>query len=248
MNYTAHSAGWKTQPSTAAVKRRPSSRQSSRRRTSRRWRNGQRSSPPRRSEGRAKVPEWAKERWRIIQHPVDINERTDLEARTTFASIAERHLAVRKGAYVLDLDAAAYYDQFPLAPAVREYFAFKHAGGIYRMRVLPMGLKHAVWIAHTATCHLLNFDRPESVYVEPYIDNVRFVSDSKENLIQVAAEFCMRCRSAGVTLNEIDLAAYVTGGPTRTSRPPSRTSSRRPSGRPPRGSGNCSTTRPRRSR
>jgi hypothetical protein len=156
-----------------------------------------------------KHPEPAKKRWRSIQDCMDVNAGTELEQRTAFATILQRHAAVLNGKYVIDLDAAAYYDQFPLGELVREYFAFVHNKKKYRMRVLPMGLKHAVWIAQSATRQLLNFDMAVSVYVEPYIDNVRFVGDNLEELVEAAAMFCVRAARAGVTLNEVDVLPFA---------------------------------------
>mmetsp|Transcript_21101 Transcript_21101/g.65575 ORF Transcript_21101/g.65575 Transcript_21101/m.65575 type:complete len:368 (-) Transcript_21101:49-1152(-) len=71
------------------------------------------------------------------------------------------------------------------------------------MRVLPMGLKHSVAIAHKATQQLLNF--LHYAYVEPYIDNVRIVHDDRDRVIRDAATLVCRCVEAGVTINEIDI-------------------------------------------
>jgi len=155
------------------------------------------------------VPEEWKRRFRIIEACHGVNDNTELEQRTAFTSIFERHAAVLNGRWVLDLDASAYYDQFPLAEEVRRYFGFLKNGRRYRMRVLPMGVKHAVWIAQTATRQLLNFDIPSTVYTEAYIDNVRFVSDSKEDLLHAAAMFCVRAGRVGVTLNEVKVSDFM---------------------------------------
>ena len=155
------------------------------------------------------VPEEWKRRFRIIEACHGVNDNTELEQRTVFTSIFERHAAVLNGKWVLDLDASAYYDQFPLAEEVRRYFGFMKNGRKYRMRVLPMGVKHAVWIAQTATRQLLNFDIPSSVYTEAYIDNVRFVSDSKDDLLNAAAMFCIRAGQVGVTLNEVKVSEFM---------------------------------------
>jgi hypothetical protein len=155
------------------------------------------------------VPEEWKRRFRIIEACHGVNDNTELEQRTVFTSIFERHAAVLNGKWVLDLDASAYYDQFPLAEEVRRYFGFMKNGRKYRMRVLPMGVKHAVWIAQTATRQLLNFNIPSSVYTEAYIDNVRFVSDSKDDLLNAAAMFCIRAGQVGVTLNEVKVSEFM---------------------------------------
>merc|ERR1711916_183749 len=73
-------------------------------------------------------------------------------------------------------------------------------------KVLPMGFKHSVRIAHTATRQLLNYDMPRSVYSEPYIDNVRFVSDNRKEVVLAAAKLCVRAAMVGVTVNEVNVA------------------------------------------
>jgi hypothetical protein len=118
----------------------------------------------------------AKERERLIEHPIDINDATigDLE-KTTFLPQEERHNALLLGddTVTVDADCAAWFDQAGLAQEVRDFFTFMWKGQAWRLKVLPMGMRHSVAIAHTATRQLLNFDWG-SVWVEPYVDNIRF--------------------------------------------------------------------------
>ena len=155
------------------------------------------------------VPEHAKRRWRFIQHPRLANMLTAQDDKVTFTPFYERHNAVLRGRYAVDLDWAAFFDQFGLSDEVSPYFSFAVSGGaVYSMKVLPMGLKHSVSIAHTATMQLLNFG--PSSYVEAYIDNVRLVSDDRDALIQDAATLLCRCAAAGVTVNEADVRPLAT--------------------------------------
>lgn len=150
------------------------------------------------------VPEHAKHRFRFIQHPKLANAETSKDEKVRFTPFYERHNAVLKGKYVIDLDWSAFFDQFELSDEVTPFFSFVvRDGTVYSMKVLPMGLKHSVGIAHTATLQLLNFG-PES-YVEAYIDNVRIVSDDPQAVIRDAAKLLMRCAQARVTVNEADI-------------------------------------------
>lgn len=152
-----------------------------------------------------KVPEHAKSRNRAIQHPKMANSVTAKHAPVGFVPYQDRHNAILKGVWTIDLDWSAFFDQFELSREVRKYFAFKtKRGQVYSMRVLPMGLKHSVGVAHTATLQLLNF--AHVVYAEAYVDNVRMVADDKEALIADAATLVVRCAEAGVTVNELDVS------------------------------------------
>jgi len=147
--------------------------------------------------------EHAKDRFRCVQHPERANKLTSGDAGVNFVPFHDRHNAVLKGRYSIDVDWSAFFDQFRLSDEVSKYFCFKVVDGtVYSMNVLPMGFKHSVSIAHTATLQLLNFN--PSCYVEAYIDNVRLVGDDKEALIRDAATLLTRCAQARVTVNEAD--------------------------------------------
>jgi hypothetical protein len=89
-----------------------------------------------------------------------------------FTSFNKRHRAIRRGRFVIDIDWAAFFDQFLMDPSVRPFFAFKSVDGrVMQMRVT--GLKHSVSIAQFATLQLLNFQW--TCYLEAYIDHVRVV-------------------------------------------------------------------------
>ena len=159
-----------------------------------------------------KRPEHSKRRFRGLQWPELANLMTADCVYTEFLPYVQRHSAILRGRYTIDLDWSAYFDQFALDEEVRRYFAFKTKGGqIYSMKVLPMGLKHSVSVAHTATLQLLNF--AHQVYSEAYVDNVRMISDAKDAIVHDAATLVCRCVEAGVTINEIDVAHMRTMDP-----------------------------------
>jgi hypothetical protein len=69
-----------------------------------------------------------------------------------------------------------------------------------------MGQRHAVAVAQGATNVLLSFPLPNGVSTQSCIDNVRFVGP-KDGVVQAAAIFVRRCRSVGVTINELPNAS-----------------------------------------
>ena len=151
-----------------------------------------------------RTPEHAKKRWRPLQWPKLANQVTSRHSNVDFTPYQKRHAAILKGAWTIDLDWSAFYDQFELSPEVSQYFSFRARDSrVYSMCVLPMGLKHSVSVAHTATLVLLDFG--PSCYCEAYIDNVRLVDDDKECVVEDAAKLACRCAAAGVTVNEIDV-------------------------------------------
>ena len=153
------------------------------------------------------VKELFKLRERLIEHPWNINAATKENVPVTkFLSQLERHNALlfADESSAADLDASAWFDQFEVDETVRNFFCFEHNGRWWRLRVLPMGLRQSVAIAHAATRQLLNFDH-DGVLAEPYIDNVRFVGPP--DLVRKAVlTFIERCKRVGVTLNEVDVS------------------------------------------
>ena len=162
---------------------------------------------PRRARGTCRVftvDELAKQRRRCIQHTRDINDCIKEVDPVSFLPWQERHLAVLSGSHVIDLDFSAFYDQMELDDAVRDFFVFEAHGKFYRMKVLSMGQRQSVGVAHRITQQLLNFEH-KSAHTEPYIDNTRFVG-SRAAVIEDATMFLWRCFEANVTCNEVQLA------------------------------------------
>jgi hypothetical protein len=151
-----------------------------------------------------RVPEHRKHRFRGIQHPAIVNDVTADADKVVFVPLANRHAAVLFGEHVIDLDLSGYYDQFKMAPGVRQYFVFERNGKYYQMIVMPMGQKQSVSVAQSASKQLVNFET--TVYVEVYVDNVRFIHDDPELLVHAAAMFLTRCATCDVTVNEVDVS------------------------------------------
>jgi hypothetical protein len=146
------------------------------------------------------TPEPHKNRERLIEHPVDINDATkDDVDKTKFLPHAERHnvLLCEDGVMSADVDASSWFDHFGLGEEVRDFYAFLYRGELWRFKVLPMGLHHSVAIAHTATRMLLNYDM-KGVHAEPYIDNIRFVGKPEE-VVEAMSTFLLRCKAVCVT-------------------------------------------------
>lgn len=153
------------------------------------------------------VPEVLKGRQRVIEHPMEVNDAYPEIDHVEFLSFQERHEAVLKGDTVADLDFSGYYDQFGLSRKVRRFYSFKAHGATWQMKVLPMGMRHSVAVAHLSTLHLLNFDAP-GVFIEAYIDNVRFIG-KREDVARAVAIFMARCKLVGATLNEVDIRSIT---------------------------------------
>ena len=152
------------------------------------------------------VPEWLKDRKRGIQHTVDINLVLAPAPKVHFSKIAERIQLVHKGNFMGAADMKAYYHQFLLAEDVRNFMCFrvpnKHGrSDLVRFCRGMMGQSHMVFVAVSFTNRLLDFEH-DGVAVDQHIDNVIFVGDSREALVDQMRTFKARCDTCGVTLNE----------------------------------------------
>ena len=156
------------------------------------------------------VPEHAKQRFRIIQHPKLVNERLAPAPAVAFRSIRDRCQMVHAGSSAGAVDLSAYYTQFELAPDVRNFFcallpsssapASNPRWDLHRLRVGPTGQSHMVHVACATTALLKDFEHHSAVH-DDQIDNVLFVGDP----VHVARDleiFSNRCTAVGVTINE----------------------------------------------
>lgn len=144
------------------------------------------------------VVEWAKRRRRPIFWP-DINEAI-LKAMLGVNRIPLRG-AVRKnglqGRWSVQFDFKAWYDQLPLAEKIQMYFAFD---GKHCLTTLPMGFRPACEVAQAISLALVDFEMPEGVTVDVYIDNVRFIGD-EDGVVKAGRLFVERCRQVGAKLD-----------------------------------------------
>lgn len=164
------------------------------------------------------VPEFAKRRFRNIQHTKTCNDVLPPAPKVAFTSLQQRKgIPALEGAnFMLQLDFSGFYTQFSLATEVRNFHCVRFpnpAGGkalLCRLCVAPTGQSHMVFAASTVTRALLSFAQ-QSVFQDDHIDNVLFVGATREAVIADAAQLIARCKLAGVTINEdvSDLAALV---------------------------------------
>jgi hypothetical protein len=152
------------------------------------------------------VPELSKGRRRLIKHTKALNDRFGKETLLHVSLIRAQDLraTVHRGKYAITLDFAAWFDQIPLSEAARPFHCFSFEGQWYRLTRLPMGQRQAVDVASTLTDMIASFERPKSVDVCTYIDNIRFLGDNVEEVIDVAHRFTLRAWGIGATINEID--------------------------------------------
>lgn len=152
------------------------------------------------------VPEWLKDRKRAIQHTVDVNSHLEPAPKVHFSKIADRIQFVHKGNFMGAADMKAYYHQFLLSDEVSDYMCFrapnKHGrSDLVRFRRGMMGQSHMVYVAVSYTNRLLDFEHSNTT-VDQHIDNVIFIGDTRENLVDQLRTFKARCDECDVTINE----------------------------------------------
>ena len=163
------------------------------------------------------VSEYLKRRRRVIKHTKCFNDTFGKDTLAGVRLLRTRDLvkSVHDGTYVIQLDFSAWFDQFELDNGVRPDFCFPAFGKWYRLTRLPMGMRQAVDVAQTATEILCDFEHPASVRIDAYVDNVRFLGCSRDEVIATAAKFIARCRDANATINEVDDLETPTEAATR---------------------------------
>ena len=152
-----------------------------------------------------KVLELFKERFRLIQHPKEHNEKLPPAPKVTFNSTETRRQSVHLGTHAADRDVASYYHHFLLAVLVRNFFCARlpMADGktqLVRLRLGPTGQSHMVYVAVAVMNAILDFDR-RSTYTDSHIDNILFIGSYKDvyhDLVQVI----QRCESINIQLND----------------------------------------------
>lgn len=161
-----------------------------------------------------KVLELHKNRWRIIQDTKAHNALMPDAPSVSFTGLNRRRQHVHLGSHAVDRDFMAYYHQFPLDPAVRDYFCTRlpmpdGSNKLFRLCVGATGQKHMVHTAVATTDLLLDFDR-QSAATDTQIDNVLFIG-SPDDVLADLRTFVARCDAAQVTINDAtpDLASLV---------------------------------------
>jgi hypothetical protein len=155
------------------------------------------------------LPQHAKKRLRIIAEPI-INQTCAREQmyQVHYPSRLERRARARGAKYSVELDFAAYFDQFDLSPSVRPWFVFRAKEPIdghemFALTRLPMGATFAPSVAQAVTSAIVwPLLAIEGVRVDTMIDNIRIVADSKDAFVKAVRLVAKRIRAAGVTLND----------------------------------------------
>lgn len=151
------------------------------------------------------VPEIFKNRKRVIKHTKWFNEQYGKESLEGLKLLRAKELvrSVYAGKYAITLDFAAWFDQFEYDDLVSLWHCFPAFGKWYRLTRLAMGQRIAVDVAHTASEVIASFKMPGGVRCDIYVDNVRFLSNNREDVIAAATTFIERCRQVRATLNEV---------------------------------------------
>jgi hypothetical protein len=165
------------------------------------------------------VPEPMKKRRRAILHTVDINDQTYPDTADGEIGVEVQHTPlhrlidthVEEIFFTITLDAAAYYNQFPLPKASREFFKFTAGGETYRLLTIPTGQRHCVALAEYFSRFLIRetLSRLQDQYNlqlygwDTYIDNFLFYDRSEETLKRTVELFYEVCTELQVTLNEV---------------------------------------------
>jgi len=146
-----------------------------------------------------------KKRRRLIKHTKAFNDFFGKEVLEKITLLHGRSLtdSVHDGTFAVCMDYSAWFDQIELADEVRDYNCFCHEGKWYRLTRLAMGMRTAVDVAHTATQLIASFSVADGVRCDVYIDNIRFLGNSRQDVIKAAATFITRSRAVNATINEV---------------------------------------------
>jgi hypothetical protein len=155
------------------------------------------------------LPQHAKKRLRIIAEPA-INEtcQRHLMYEVHYPSRLERRARARGAKFSVELDFAAYFDQFDLARDVQDWFVFRSKEPVdghemFALTRLPMGATFAPSVAQTVTSIIVwPLISMQGVRVDTMIDNIRIVADNKEAFVKAVRTVAARISLAGITLND----------------------------------------------
>jgi hypothetical protein len=151
----------------------------------------------------------AKKRLRIIAEPI-INETCmkDEMYKVHYPARLERRARALGAKYSVELDFAAFFDQFDLAQEVLPWFVLRSKEPVdgqemFALTRMPMGATFAPSVAQTVTsvivwpAVLMN-----GVRIDTMIDNIRIVADTKEAFVKAVRVIGERIKRAGITLND----------------------------------------------
>ena len=152
------------------------------------------------------VGEKAKERRRVIHDLLWLNTTSPDPEKICFHSVAELHLITETCAYAAALDMKCWFYQFAIDMQLGRRCGIMYKGQKYRMRRLPMGLKHAVYVAQ-AVLRCLADVKIEGVTASMYIDNVMFAGNCPQKVNEARRLFIERCREVNATIGDFGTTA-----------------------------------------
>ena len=158
------------------------------------------------------IAEDDKKRFRLISHPIIINEvvKTVLEEGVTLEEINKTN-ALRRDAWedveayggALELDFESYFERFELGKRVQPYFCFPTYDGWFKNLRMPTGAIFSSAVGTATTRLLLCGVENSSVAIRHQIDNVRFAGP-KEEVIKSAMKFVLNCKRMNACINGIN--------------------------------------------
>ena len=141
-------------------------------------------------------------RRRIVRHTVDINEALgpDTVMRVDMATKADIIDFVLEGNYLVQFDAAGFFDQLPITDEVGVYSCFKKGRNFFALTTAPTGQRHIVELAHTTLQRILHFPG-RRCSTAAIIDNAFFAGETAEDCEADGKAFVERCASVNCKLN-----------------------------------------------
>jgi hypothetical protein len=127
-----------------------------------------------------------------------------------YPSRLERRARAKGARFSVEIDFAAFFDQFSLTDTVQPWFTLRSkeevdGSSLFVLTRMPMGATFAPSVAQAVTSALVYpLLSIAGVCVDTMIDNVRIVADSKQSFIRALRLFLERATSAGITLNDAE--------------------------------------------
>jgi hypothetical protein len=147
------------------------------------------------------LPQPSKKRFRPIFEPF-LNSTLSMADLPVlrYPSRLERRATLRE--LFVEIDFAAFFDQFELSPEVRPHFCFRAAGQFWQLTRLPMGARFGPGVAQYVTWLLVFGIADERVQVCTCIDNIRLSSDCLERLRDAYQIVMGRAQRLNITVND----------------------------------------------
>ena len=146
-------------------------------------------------------------RARMVTHTEILNDvlrKWKWASRIRNTSRRQARRAVMRYPGCISLDFAGWFQQISVSEPVSWHFCFKVRDEWYRYVRQPTG---ASWSTDVAIAHtmVLVDETPHDVGVSVCTDNVRFAGHTKEETVEAAWVFILRCKRVNAELNELDV-------------------------------------------